>query len=288
MLKRNIITTFLTITAIFSLTSCESIKSSLSQQHTSQEPTLTSNPNVTSTPKPTFLPQYTPSATPEEDATSSSEIVFRDIPWGTSYTTLVAQYPDYTWLPLAGDIFVTPSVDGVLLDNDYEGIEFEYTDININASIISPDMEVAGYTAEDIELYFAYTTVDGTLPKTENFSALYGARYRINPVNLTEAKNDLINKLIQLYGDPRKETKDSDWSGLNYTYTYWYGQNNTELVLKTTDASADTSGLFKNTISISYAWRNGDELLQNASDCLKSLAADSEQNIYGNNSTNGL
>ena len=64
----------------------------------------------------------------------------------------------------------------MLLDNDYDGIEFGYTHININSSIISHDMEMAGYNDEEIKLYYNYTTQDGKIPKTENSSALYKAQ----------------------------------------------------------------------------------------------------------------
>ena len=73
-----------------------------------------------------------------------------------------------------------------------------------------------------------------------------------------------------------------------YNYTYWYGQNDTMLVLKSVNTENDTTDLYEDEIYISYVWLKGDELLLQASDTLKQEAINKEKEIYGNNSTNGL
>lgn len=219
---------------------------------------------------------------------SSTEITFRDIPWETSFAEIDQMYGSLNWLPIAGESFVNPSVDAILLDNDYAGIDFEYNDINIVANALNIEWNVAGYKPTDIELHFAYTLVDGLLPKTEENSALYGAKYYIEPADLESAKNDLIGKISSLYGNSAKQTTDSDYSGNKIMYYYWYGANDTELVLKSLDSSGDSTGFYKDQIVIAYAWRKGDELMQSASDALKSEEKNNESGVYGNNSTDGL
>lgn len=220
-------------------------------------------------------------------AETDKEILFRDIPWGMSYTDVDALHPEFELWNISGDSYVSPSVDAVLLDDNYEGIDFEYGDINILANAFNEEIDVAGYTTKEMELYFAYTINDGTLNKTEQDSALYGATYRFEALDLESMSTDLLAKLTSLYGEPEKDTIDSDFMGNKYTFTYWYGANDTELVLKTRKTKEDRE-LYSDTISISYAWRKGDELLQAASDALKADAQSAEAGVYGNGDTNGL
>lgn len=219
---------------------------------------------------------------------SEKEIVFRDIPWGTNYETVEQTYGEMNWVTIYGEEFVTPSVDAVLLDNDYAGIDFENKDINIIASALNEETEVAGYTTSDIDLYFSYNVENGKILRTENGSSLYGAKYTIEPSDLESATADLIEKLSSLYGEPYKNSTDSDMFGNIMEYTYWKGANNTELVLKSQDSSSDESGIYSDKITISYAWRNGDNLLQEASDTIATEKGSDESSVYGNESVDGL
>ena len=54
------------------------------------------------------------------------------------------------------------------------------------------------------------------------------------------------------------------------------------------DSSNDTSDIYSDTITVSYAWRTGDELLQNGSDFLKREAEELERKQYGNGNSDGL
>lgn len=221
-------------------------------------------------------------------AEEEKEILFRDIPWGTSYTDVDNQNPDFGLWPIEGDSFISPSVDAILLDNNYEGIDFEYGDINIIGNTFDFTPNVAGYTASEVTLYFAYTSQDTTLSKTEQDSALYGAKYKFEAMDLESMANDLVSKLTSLYGDPEETTNDKDIWGNKSTFTHWKGANDTELMLKTTDASEDTTGFCSDEIVISYAWREGDTLLQTASDILKAEAQGAEAEVYGNDDVSGL
>lgn len=215
------------------------------------------------------------------------EITFQDISWGESFTTVDEKMSNLNLMNISGESFMTMSVDEITL-GDYKGIDFEYSDINIVGSALNKEIEVAGYTTSEVQLFFAYVPVDGVLTKTENDSSFYGARYTFEPQDLNKMKDDLVTKLSSLYGEPAKTTKDTDIFENEYTYTYWYGLNDTELVLKTLDATNDTTAVYTNQIMISYAWRKGDELLQNASNILKKEAQEKESAVYDNADTNGL
>lgn len=224
----------------------------------------------------------------EEDTEKySDEILFNDIEWGTNYTNVDSVLSSLSLINISGEDYKTMSVDDIIL-GDYKGIDFEYDDINIIASALNGETDVAGYTTREVQLHFAYIPVDGVLDKTEENSSLYGAQYFFDTQNLQEMSQDLTNKLSSTYGESDDVKTDVDMWGNEYTYTYWYGQNDTVVVLKTVDTTNDTSGMYEDEIIISYVWLKGDELLQNASDILKQEAIDNEESVYGNESTDGL
>lgn len=213
------------------------------------------------------------------------EIVFRDIPWGTSCTEV-----EKSWgymVNVAGEGYKTFSSDDIII-GDYEGIDFEYDDINIISTVLNGEVEVAGYTTSNVKFYFVYVPVDGVLTREEEDSALYGARYEFVAKNLEEMSKDLVRKLTSVYGEPTKVTERKDFRDFEYTYTYWYGANDTVLALKTIDTESDTTGLYEDEIYISYVWLKGDEMLQEASDLSKQEALEKEAEAYGNDSTGGL
>jgi len=223
--------------------------------------------------------------TEPENPMYDQEILFRDIPWGTSCTEVEKIWGDL--LNLAGDGYKTYSSDDIII-GDYEGIDFEYDDINIVSSDYYGEVEVAGYMTTGIRFYFAYVPVDGVLTREEKDSALYGARYEFEAQNLEEMSKDLIEKLTSVYGEPAKTTERTDFRNYKYTYTYWYGANDTVLALKTKDVSNTDADVSDNEIYISYVWLKGDEMLQEASDLSKQEAINKEAEAYGNDSTGGL
>ena len=215
------------------------------------------------------------------------EIIFKDLSWGTSYTEVDRVLPELNMWAMNGEAFRTFSTDEIVL-GDYQGIDFEYNDINIVGNCSNGEVEVAGYTTSEINLYFAYVPVDGILTKTEDDSAFYGAQYIFLPKNLEAMSTDLIEKLSSVYGEPCERINDKDMWNNEYEYVYWYGQNNTELVMKIVDTTNDTTDLYDDEIVLSYVWRDGDKLLQQASDIIKQEEIDKEEQVYGNDSVEGL
>ena len=221
---------------------------------------------------------------PEGNKQPKPEITFRNIPWGTSYPDATSAIPEIAFAPFHGEIFKTYSVDQIITG---KGITFEYTDINISASSIASSISVAGYETSKVELFFAYTPKNGILTKKEEDTALYGAMYEFEPVNTESMSKDLLQKLSSVYGEPDSTSYDSNIFGGITKYTYWSGANNTLLVLCVQDES-NSSWKSSEKVRIIYAWRDGDELLQQASDCLKEEAIRSEESKYGNGNVNGL
>lgn len=212
------------------------------------------------------------------------EILFRNIPWGTDYDDVVSQIPEVAFYPFTGEIYKTYSVDQIITE---DGLSFECKDINIRGSAIRGSLPVAGYQTTDVDLYFAYVPANGVLSKEKEDSAFYGASYEFTPEDTKGMASDLKGKLTSIYGEASKTTQEKDlWGGI-IEYTYWNGANDTLLVMCVDDESASS---WKSTekIRIVYAWREGDKLLQEASDCLKREAVANEKSKFGNGNTDGL
>ncbi len=215
-----------------------------------------------------------------------SEILFQNVKWGTSFPEINNKFSNWKLLNLHGEGYQTYSTDDILLGS-YKGLRFDYSGINVISSALK-QQEIAGYTTSEINLYFAFLPVDGCLTYSESDTSLYGAQYVFKPTDLNAVYEDLKNKLSQQYGTPSKVTYDKDLRNNEYSYTYWYGENDTELVLKGLCGEIDTSGYYDDKIYISYVWRNGDTLLKNASDAVKAEKNSKEKDAQSNNNTNGL
>lgn len=231
--------------------------------------------------------EQTETPEPYEDAISDKEIVFNNISWGTNFTDASEKLSDWNLWNISGEGYKTCSVDEILL-GDYKGIDFDYSGINIISHAFNGEQEVAGYTTEDIILYFSYLPVGEYLTYEESDTALYGAQYIFKPVNLQDMYNDLIHKVSEIYGEPNKQSQEIDLWENQYTYTYWYGANNTELVLKSLNSENDTTELYDDEIYLTYAWRGGDEFLKNASDAVKKEKSDKEKDAQGEGDLSGL
>lgn len=150
-----------------------------------QEKDITSSTITLSTPEPTIENNETE----EQIIVCDKEILFMNIPWGTSFTKVDKLHGELELWGLSGEHYKTFSVDDILI-GEYEGIDFEYSDINIIGNCFHSELEVAGYTTKDVSLYFAFNIVDNTLPKTESESSLYGGQYVFDTENLSETYSD--------------------------------------------------------------------------------------------------
>lgn len=196
-------------------------------------------------------------------AQTEKEITFRDVQWGASYTEMAKKFPNYNFHDSHGKLYKTFSVDQVILDNG--GIEYEYSDINVIADSYSPESQVAGYTTTAVKLFFAFTPVDGILTKELKDTAMYAAQYEFATTDIEAMAEDLTAKLTGLYGDPDKTDEGSNVWGTEFKYTYWYGGNDTGVVLIVHHPSVNTI-FSEDSCQLVYYTRAGDTWLQEASD----------------------
>lgn len=213
---------------------------------------------------------------------TDKEILFRDVPWGTNFDETQKLLPEFDLYGSTMEGLNAIGTKEVLTgkmynsNSDYDG-EISYYAM----PLISPDIDVAGYPVYCFYLYYTYSTENG-FSLTDDNTVLYGAEYEFEePQDLEAMYSDLTNKLSEIYGEPSDSYDTANYL-VSGTYTCWYGANDTVVALQSYDYGEQTS------IYISYAWLKGDELLQKANSALSTNKGNSEAEIYGNGSTNGL
>ena len=147
----------------------------------------------------------------------ADEVMFRDIPWGSSVETLEKI--------LKSDNVIINSSDGLavpypaLFKISQSKRSFASVQEGVNQSreqigwftvayFITP-IKVGGYEVENISAYSVYGLSDGEITKAKQDSSFYAAEYMFNVRDKEAAYKDLKEKLSILYGDAT-ETEDSD------------------------------------------------------------------------------
>lgn len=209
-----------------------------------------------------------------------SPILFRNIPWGTDYDTIVADYlKDEVKLSNPDGREYWYKFDDVLFDesnwDDYYNAPLGVTTYARTSSL--QDLKVAGYDVYSLYLKFvSLPGDDGLLVNDNQHTALYYAYYQIAPKDGDAAYADLLNKLTSIYGDVDLNRVDDSFAV--YTQNVWYGADGTavSLVRETFPSSSDY-------IYIKYSYRGGDELLKKAY-----AAVVLEEGVNAGNNTDGL
>ncbi len=199
------------------------------------------------------------------------EILFRDIPWGSSYKEATSRIAVKFWTKPHDD-YASTVKSGLMGGHD---LAYKYY-IRCRSDG-EPNLSVAGYPVEKIRLWFVYTPdSNGHLTKSENDTALYLAEYQIKPKDINAVEKDLIEKLSSVYGDVDEQA--SEGTVIKEDHYLWYGSNNAVCVLTARRSNSST------TIDITYGWLDGDEYLQRAYEALAAEEAES----MGNGNTDGL
>ena len=212
-----------------------------------------------------------------------TEILFNEIPWMSNFAQSEEQMKKNDGYK-SGAIF-----KGVIRSpyyflcgngkNNYEGSD--YSEIGGITRTVFDEMKIAGYNLSDCAMYFVGIAKNGTYILSDEDSILYAACYTIESTDVKTTKEDLKTKISSVYGDPDNTREIEPYANAPITeeYIYWYGANDTVLVL-----SSDEGGR----ITISYVWLGGEELLKNALDSAENAQSESEESIYGDENTSGL
>lgn len=228
------------------------------------------------------------------------EILFRDIPWGSTVDE-VSEIMGETdpWInPLSGE-----NIEQITGIDVSENPVYDNEDLGINIDYMDAIDEVAGYPVSFSTCKYVYIpegdVIERDPDKTSLFCAYYDFILRKVDYKVNEMEEDLINKLSSIYGDPDDQiSKKGKVNGLldaELTHTYWYGANDTMLVLyaeKVLDSATDIidTAYEYSDLHLYYVWNKGDELLASANDMLNEVdrqaAADADAAFKAN--TDGL
>ena len=214
---------------------------------------------------------------------SDKEIVFRDTPWGISFTEATELFSEYRLYGSTGEMMKFYPIVQLYSDTYDTKNAPEYHDINIIGNGWNHEFTVAGYTTSGIRLHFAYKVIDGVITHEESDSMMYGAQYLFEPADAEAMVNDLTTKLSSLYGD----IDDNGTRNLNgiwdFKWWIWKGANNTAVSL-----TWKTSEEYKDEVWISYFTYDGDKWLYEASDGEKERLIREEKSGADSGSVDGL
>ena len=126
---------------------------------------------------------------------------------------------------------------------------FAEGDMKCGGSVVLVDLpDVAGYTAQTLEMYFMWNPETGYTKDYQSPDAIqfYMARYEIQANDIKACYEDLVNKLKSLYGEsPFEDTK------YEVMYSIWVNNQNALIGI----------GCFNSHVNLVYMAPNADEKL---------------------------
>ena len=194
----------------------------------------------------------------------AEEITFRGIPWGTNVLDVLSSLE----LVNADGIDKDSGIDVHRLVHVYESDVEEFgsqrligyssfEDCGYTCTpAVSSDMVVAEYKVSWLELQFLYGIEDGEVSRDQRNAELYSGKYEFRPDDYVAAYEDLLDKMIWLYGEPVvNETINNDsylTKHRHERYARWNGDNNTAVILYVKYYTDDTN-IYQYELSIEYA-----------------------------------
>lgn len=169
-------------------------------------------------------------------AYAESEILFREVPWGTSATQFQS-------------IMKKQKISGSIGEESYNYTwEFQPDDGEIKSisrledcgyyfSCYPKSLNVAGFNVGKIEASFLFSHDENDVYTEKEKSSLYKAKYVFDVAVAETAYTVLSQKLASLYGQGSTGSNSTGWwsSGGDYhtfsEWTVWHGENNTGVVL---------------------------------------------------------
>jgi hypothetical protein len=195
-------------------------------------------------------------------------IKFNGIEWGTSLEEIREAHPEYRIRRLTngrpGDRYTNLGIVKDVADSQYDNVD-------LLCCFIGEPLEVAGYTTTDTTLHFACSKGGDEALFAGYDTALYAARYELNPTDAETVGGDLRGKLRSLYGDI-DSTDEWESGHRQRRQDEWYGQGGSRVTLT---VYRDTEDVGDNRIWITYYTKHGNKLLKMAQDSVfKRMAED--------------
>lgn len=224
-------------------------------------------------------------------AETDQEILFRGVPWGENLSEVRKMLKDdldlgFVINDLTWGRRIVNQAKGIATGHVYYDNQCQYLSWRLYTD--SAGIDVAGYPLARVFLYYAcIENESGILTRELDDTAFYMGKYGIHvrdDDNAVEIYNDLKNKLSSLYGEP--DLEETDKSGLNQIKSVrWNGKNDTMAILALSQGSSDS-------IDLSYAWGQGDKLMEYANKVYEKQLEEEKKNqptvTVDPENTNGL
>lgn len=147
----------------------------------------------------------------------ADEVMFRNIPWGSSAETLEKELKTDGAYITSMDGFAIPYPALFKTSHSKQGFASMQDGVNqsreeiawLTTAIFMTPLKVGGYEVESISAYSFYGLSDGVVLKEKKDSVFYAAEYTFNVRDKEAAYKDLKEKLSILYGDAI-EIEDND------------------------------------------------------------------------------
>ena len=221
------------------------------------------------------------------------EILFRDIPWGTSSKEaegiLKSGDPELSVMRLEETYMMKASqpLDTSFFDNVQEAGNW----------LCPIPYSIAGFDVLNTRLYFHYQLNEGTIDR--NNDVLYLVTFDFDVLDYNTVYESLVEKLDALYGtgaETHKTTKNwiaaEDYSGTYKTDIYetvWYGANDTFVMIRCTipDKEYDSVSMFCG-VSMAYGQTSADSILADMEELLVAEQKEQEKNNAESANNDGL
>ena len=191
---------------------------------------------------------------------SAEEILFRDIPWETNIIDVLSLLELIDAEGVGKDSGIDAHKLVHILETSIEERIIDFSSFeNCGYTcypVVSSDLIVAGYDVSWLELQFLYGIIDGKVSHEQSETELYSGKYEFRPDDYVAAYEDLLDKLIWLYGEPVVEEAIDNDSYLtkhrHERYAKWDGADNTSVLLYVKYYTDDTN-IHRYELSIEYA-----------------------------------
>lgn len=243
--------------------------------------------------------RYIDSASSLDTATScDEEITFRSVAWGTSADIAKETLMSTGFLSNKCELESSARLEPWSIDPE-DNDSYWDSGIRLYQYSFAETTKVAGYNVGTVNLYFMYDYDGNVVKRDAKDSSLYMATMKLESSDYDLAYADLVNKLSSLYG---KATETSDVSGFwstggNYHqydwWAYWYGANNTAVLLHLTYDVLDEDGRvkdFSEELTLYYGKTDSEQRLKALASGIEEEAKEAERvKILDNaNNTDGL
>ena len=192
------------------------------------------------------------------------EIWFRDYPWGISIKDFERQEHILAYAYSNG-IPKGNSVENIITGKEgFLSTEAVKDQDLVKRLILYDYYNVAGYPVNETYLFFTYLPSNGNILNDDENTYLYAAQYSFKTTDRKALYSDLLTKLSSVYGEPNETKTSKDAVKHNHTYAYWYGANDTILVLRDSQNLSNPEY-----IDIIYASKQGNKVLKELKEILK-------------------